>query len=97
MLGGVFDPFARLTGNSENTDTFPSIHVGVVKSYISATNSVMILVPTINTGSAIGPCKVMKNYGVATGLTTKTPQKGDKAVVALIDGSPNSAIVLGYL
>lgn len=97
MLGGVFDPFSRLSGERPEEDNFPSIHIGVVKSYIVSTNSVMVLVPTINSGSAIGPCKVMKNYGVLTGLSTRTPQKGDKVVLALIDGSLNAAVVLGYL
>lgn len=97
MLSGAFDPFSGISGGGDTDDTFPSIHIGVIQSYKSSTNSVMVLVPTINSGSAIGPCKVMKNYGVLTGLTTRTPNKGDKAIVALIDGSLNSAIVLGYL
>ncbi len=97
MLSGAFDPFARISGERPEQDNFPSIHVGVVKSYITATKSVMVLVPTINSGSTIGPCKVMKNYGVATGYSTRIPQKNDKVIIALIDGSLNSAIVLGYL
>ena len=97
MLGGVFDPFSRLSGGRPEEDNFPSIHVGVVKSYIASTKSVMVLVTTINSGSAIGPCKVMNNYGAVTGATNRVPQKGDKVVVALIDGSLNAAVVLGYL
>ena len=97
MVGGVFDPFSRIVSGPSDEGQFPSIHIGVVRSYISSTNSAMVLVPTINSGSEIGPCKVMKNYGVFTGLTNKSPVKGDKVVVALIDGSINSAIVLGYL
>lgn len=96
MLNGVFDPFSGITGEKEEDTSFPSIHVGVVRSYIASTNSVMVLVPTVNSGSAIGPCKVMKNYGVRTG-TQKLPAKGDKVVVAFLDGSVNSAIVLGFL
>jgi hypothetical protein len=97
MLNGVFDPFSGISGEKEENTSFPSIHVGSVRSYIASTNSVMVLVPTVNSGSAIGPCKVMKNYGVRTGLTQKLPVKGDKVVVAFLDGSINSAIVLGFL
>ena len=96
MLGGVFDPFSRFeTSNGNAEELFPSIHVGVVKSYKISTNSVMVLVNTINSSSAIGPCKVMRNYGTATG--TRTPVKGDKVVVAFLEGKLNSAVVLGYL
>jgi hypothetical protein len=97
MLSGVFDPFSRITGEKEEDTGFPAIHVGSVRSYIASTNSVMVLVPTVNSGSAIGPCKVMKNYGVRTGGTQKLPAKGDKVIVAFLDGSINSAIVLGFL
>jgi hypothetical protein len=98
MLGGVYDPFSKIFGGSDDSDgAFPSIHIGVVRSYKASTNSVMVLVPTVNSGSAMGPCKVMKNYGVRTGGTQKLPVKGDKVVVAFLDGSINSAIVLGFL
>ena len=97
MLGGVFDPFSRLSGERPEEDNFPSIHIGVVKSYIASTNSVMVAATTINASNASGPCKVMKNYGAVTGTTNRVPQKGDKVVVALIDGSVNAAVVLGYL
>jgi hypothetical protein len=93
MAGGVFDPFSKISdgGDSES----PSIvHIGKVASYIPSTNSVMVMVPTINTSSAIGPCKVMRPYAQPP---TSLPQKGQKVVVALIDGSLNSAIVLGFL
>jgi hypothetical protein len=95
MLGGVYDPFSKIFGGSDDSDgAFPSIHIGVVRSYKASTNSVMVLVPTVNSGSAIGPCKVMRPYAQPP---TSQPQKGQKVVVALIDGSLNSAIVLGYL
>jgi hypothetical protein len=97
MLNGVFDPFSSITGEKQEDTSFPAIHVGRVRSYIASTNSVMVLVPTVNSGSAIGPCKVMKNYGVRTGGTQKLPAKGDNVVVAFLDGSINSAIVLGFL
>lgn len=97
MLSGIFDPFNNISGGGNQGESFPAIHIGKVASYIPSTNSVMVIVPTVNTGSAIGPCKVMKNYGVLTGLTNRNPQKGDKVVVAFIDGSLNSAVVLGYL
>jgi len=96
MLSGAFDPFSRLETNNGNAEElFPSIHVGVVKSYKISTNSVMVLVNTVNTSSEIGPCKVMRNYGTATG--TRRPVKGDKVIVAFLDGKLNSAVVLGYL
>ncbi len=95
MLGGVYDPFSKILGGSDDSDdVFPSIHIGVIRSYKASTNSVMVSVPTINSGSAIGPCKVMRPYAQPS---TSVPQKGQKVVVALIDGSLNSAIVLGYL
>lgn len=94
MLSGAFDPFSRISGNVSDSENYPSIHIGIVKSYKSSTNSVMVVVPTINTSSAIGPCKVMRPYGQPP---TSLPTKGQKVVVALIDGSLNSAIVLGYL
>lgn len=94
MLGGVFDPFSRISGERPELDNYPSIHIGVVKSYIASTNSAMVVVPTINSGSAIGPCKVMRPYGMPP---TTQPTKGQKVVIALIDGSLNSAVVLGYL
>ena len=94
MFGGVFDPFAAVTSDSLEGGQFPSIHIGVVRSYIASTNSAMVVVPTINSGSAIGPCKVMRPYAQPP---TTLPTKGQKVVVALIDGSINSAIVLGYL
>lgn len=94
MLSGVFDPFSRLSGEQPEQDIFPSIHIGVIKSYIASTNSAMVLVPTINSGSEIGPCKVMRPYGMPP---TTQPTKGQKVVIALIDGSLNSAVVLGYL
>lgn len=99
MLSGVFDPFSRISGGTDNSDDFPAIHIGVVKSYIPSTNSAMVLVPTVNSGSAIGPCKVMKHYGptLIPSPTVQSPKKGDKVIVAFIDGALNSAVVLGYL
>lgn len=94
MFGGVFDPFSNIANGGSEDSQFPAIHVGVVKSYISSTNSVMVLIPTVNSGSAIGPCKVMRPYAMPP---TTVPTKGQKVVVAFLDGSINSAIVLGYL
>lgn len=95
MLGGVFDPFSRLERGSSGDEFTSGVHVGVVKSYKPSTNSAMVLVSSINTASAIGPCKVMKPYGSSS--TARVPVKGDKVIVAFIDNGLNNAIVLGYL
>ena len=98
MLSGVFDPFSNIEiNNGDAEELFPSIHIGVVKSYTASTNSVIVSVPTVNTSSPIGPCKVMRNYGIVGGPGDIVPRKNDKVVVAFLEGKLNSAVVLGFL
>lgn len=99
MRGGIYDPFSHIGdyGSSEAEDVSavkPSIHMGIVKSYNPTLKTCMVLVPSINDQSPIGPCKTLKPYN-SSGFIT--PVKGDKVVVAFIDSKLNQLVILGKL
>jgi hypothetical protein len=96
MLGGTFDPFSRVTGNSNLDDVIsPGVHIGIVKRYIASTKSCMVLVPTVNDSEPIGPVRIMNPF--FTGTTIVAPAVNTKVVVAFLDGAFNNAVILGYL
>lgn len=95
MLGGVFDPFSKLSGNSSDAKVItPGIHVGIVKRYISNTHSCIVLVPSVNDSDPIGPIRIMRPFH--SGAITQ-PSINSKVIVAFIDGQFNNAVILGYL
>jgi hypothetical protein len=99
MRGGIYDPFSHIGdyGSDEAQDVStvkPSIHMGIVKSYDSTLKTCMVLVPSINDLSTIGPCKMLKPYN-STGFVA--PVKGDKVVVAFLDSKLSQLVILGKL
>lgn len=95
MRRGLYDPFYSVSGDDpENNVPTPSIHVGVVRGYISSTKTCMVSVPTISGNDAIGPMQIVRSMDDSSFVP---PDIGDKVVVAFLDGSFNNAVVLGRI
>lgn len=96
MLGGTFDPFSQIAGNSNLDDVIsPGIHIGIVKRYIANTKSCMVLVPSVNDSDPIGPVRIMTPFFTSTPIVA--PAVNTKVVVAFLDNTFNNAVILGYL
>lgn len=94
MFGGIFDPFSEIANNANIDDVVsPGIHIGIVKRFISATNSCMVLIPSVNDTDSMGPFRIMAPF--STPFTS--PSVNTKVVVAFLDGTFNNAVILGYL
>jgi hypothetical protein len=95
MFGGLYDPFQRIDTNQNLYETVsPGTHIGIVKRYISSTQSCMVLVPSVNDTDPIGPVRIMKP---SSGASISAPAINSKVVVVFLDGVFNNAIILGYL
>jgi hypothetical protein len=95
MAGGLYDPFSNIAGMKDIDDVVsPGIHIGIVKRYISATHSCMVLVPSVNDTDPIGPVRIMKPL---QGGAISNPAVNSKVVIAFLDSKFNNAIILGYL
>lgn len=92
MIGGMFDPFQRFDSMGSIMPT-ASIHIGIVKSYTSATKTCMVTVPVVSGEEPIGPMQVMQP------LVNQyhAPSVGDTVIVAFLDGEFNNAVVLGKI
>ena len=95
MFGGIYDPFSAIANNSNIDDVIsPGIHIGIVKRFILATKSCMVLIPSVNDTDPMGPFRIMAPFSTPF---NDYPEVNTKVVVAFLDGTFNNAVILGYL